>query len=407
MLIAASLLSMAPGSPAYAAGTNHTVAVGKRPAVACHGSTQIFAVFEGHENGAKLTDIFFSHSTDGGANWSSPKDISKTPGDSEHPQIAVEKSGAIDVVWTDGSDPKSPDIYFSRSTDGGQTWTASMDISHTPGVSTEPALAIGQNDSIHVVWSDTSKGEKNRDIYYVCSKDGGKTWAKDPLLPAVDISNTSGISSEPTIAVGSEGIVHVAWADTTSGEAHPDIYYARYENGSWSKAIDVSKSVNISTHPTIACEKEKVFLAWSDNSRKVQAPDIWLDLGGKSGKFSKPINISNTPGVSSDPIATAFNGQFALVWSDTSTGSKTPCIYTRISPDAGGDFTSVINVSNTHDAAKHPHATIAGGKMFVIWEDVAGDQSTIKLTSMDLKGLATGPALDVDPSIRGVSGNMH
>jgi hypothetical protein len=266
-------------------------------------------------------------------------------------------------------------------------------------------VATGPDNSIHVLWSDTSKGEKNRDIYYCCSRDGGKTFAKDPLLPAVDVSNTPGNSSEPAIAVGQDGTVHAAWLDSTPGDTHPDIFYAQNVTGKWTNVTNVSHSPRVSDHPTLACgAKGKIFLAWADNSKKLTAPDIWCVISRTEEHFSKsrPLNISNTPGVSTEPaMATGEMGRLAIVWADTTTGEKSPDIFGRVSLDGGAEFTNVLDLSRTPGVSKHPHVTITDSKMFVVWEDVnvEGTKSTIKVNAMDIKDVPTGPIQEVDPAI--------
>jgi BNR repeat-like domain len=391
----------------------HDVAMGKSPAIASDSKGILHAAFEASENGKRVTDIFYTESSDKGKSWTTPIDVSKTPGISSHPDIAVEKNGAIDIVWTDTTPaPKSPDIFFVRSVDSGKTWTQSVDISNTPGMSTEPVVATSDNDCIHVVWSDTSKGEQNQDIYYTSSSDGGKKWGENPRLPAVDISNTPGVSSEPSIAAAADGAIHVAWVDTTPGRSHPDIFYAQHVHGTWSKALDISNSLRVSTHPGIAYGKGKTFLCWSDNSRKENAPDIWCDVASKNGKFAKPINISSTPGVSSQPATAANeNGRVGMVWSDTTTGVTTPHIFARVSLDSCEDFSSVLDLSEIAGASVHPDVTIAGDRMVVIWETTDGEKNSgehfLKATSLDVGGIATGPATMVDPTIHAPTGNMH
>ena len=385
----------------------YDIATGTSPAIASDGQGHLHVAFEGKELDKSVVDIFYAESSDDGKTWTSPKDVSGTPGNSSHPDIAVERDGGIDVVWADTtSGETSPDIYFSRSADGGKTWTQAADISNTPGASTEPAVAISPDNSIHVIWSDTSKGDKNRDIYYASSTDGGKTWAKDPLLPATDISNTPGNSSEPTIAIGQGGMVNAAWLDSTPGESHPDVFYTQNVEGKWTNMTNVSHSPRISSHPALACGggKGKVFLVWSDNSRKEKAADIWCRISHTDDHFSKgqPINISSTPGLSTEPaIATGEKGRVAIVWADSSSGEKSPDIFARVSLDGGGDFSNVMDLSNTPGVSKHPDVTIAGSKMFVVWEDinVEGTKSTCKVTALDIKDLGTGPAQDVDPVI--------
>jgi hypothetical protein len=384
------------------------VAKGSRPAIATDGSSRLYAVFEGYDGDKKGTDIFCSTSIDCGVSWSSRQNISKMQSASECAAVAVEKSGAIDVVWSsNGADLKSSDIFFARSTDGAKTWSEPINISNTPGPSVEPAIAIGPDDSIHVAFTDTSTADYNKDILYVCSKNGETQSSKVAFLPPVDVSNTLGASTCPDLIVTPEGIVHAVWVDTTSGATHPDIYSARLERGSWSQPFDVSRSARVSTHPSLAYDKGRVFLAWSDNSRKETAADIWVDLGSRRGKFDKPINISDTPGWSNEPRAAANKGQLVVVWTDTSTGTLTPSIYARVTPDVGQDFTSVMNMSQRQGMSKHPSVTIAGGKMIVLWEEIVGDDSTIEVTTLKLKDLPTGPPLAVDPTLHGVAGNMH
>jgi photosystem II stability/assembly factor-like uncharacterized protein len=404
----ASLCLVSLSLPAWSSSelSIYPIATGNSPAIASDRAGHLHVAFEGREPDKNVVDIFYSESSDDGKTWTSPKDVSATPGNSSHPDITVEKGGAIDVVWTDTTaGVKTPDIYFSRSTDGGQTWTRAADISNTPGASIEPTVAAGPDNAIHVGWSETSKGEENSEIYYLSSLDGGKTWAKDPLLPAVNISNTPDKSTEPAIAVGADGAVHAAWLDSSPGETHPDIYCAQNLVGSWSQPINVSHSPRSSSHPVLACgSKDRVFLAWSDNSRKEKAADIWCAIFRSQSNLAnaKPVNISGSSGVSSEPaIATGEKGLVAIVWTDTTSGESHPDIFARVSNDGGSDFTNVTDLSNTRGVSKHPDVTIAGGNMFVVWEDVnvEGTRSTIKVISMNVKNISTGPAQDVDPTI--------
>ncbi len=382
---------------------------GYSPKIAADVDGTLYVVFEEFQKGSRQ-DVFCLQSSNNGLSWTAPVNISHTSGVSAHPDVSVENNGAVDVVWTDTrAGEKTPDIFFARSEDKGKTWTHPVDISNTPGMSSDPAVAVGQDNSIHVVWTDTSKGEKNKDIYYTWSTDGGKKWAKDPLLPAEDISNSPGTSTEPAIAVDQDGIVHAVWLDSSVGETHPDIFYVSRDNGVWCKPINVSHSPRMSDHPTIGCgAKGKVYVSWLDYSQKPTAPDIWCAIGDKRGEFEKPINISNTPGVSGEPtLAANASGVVAFVWADTSKTFSRPDIFARISNDSANDFTTVMDISNTPDISRHPDVVIAGKNMVVIWEDVERNFSALKMTSMSLDNLATGPATQVDPTIQGESSNSR
>ena len=390
--------------------TVSNVAPGERPRISKDAKGTLHVVFESKGQGANNQEVFYTQSSDGGHVWTSPVNVSNSPVATSHPDVAIESGGAIDVVWSDTkAGEKSPDIFFACSNDKGKTWSTPVDISNTPGLSSDPALAVGPDDVIHVVWTDTSKGEKNKDIYYVSSSDHGKTWAKDPLLPAEDISNTPGASTEPAIAVDTSSVPHAVWLDASVGETHPDIFYVRKENGTWTKPTNVSHSPRMSDHPSVGCGADgKVYVTWLDYSQKPTAPDIWCAMCGKTGHFEKPINISNTPGVSGEPVVTSDStGRVAFVWTDTSKTFKKSDIFSRISNDGGNDFTTVMDLSNTPGVSKHPDVVISDNKIFVIWEEVEAGKSLLKIASLGMDNLATGPATEVNPTIRGKTGNSR
>ena len=70
-------------------------------------------------------DVFFSGSTDGGANFSASTNLSANPGISVVAQTAVDDQGNINVVWGNCGIGNC-DAFFSRSTDGGQSFSAPL-----------------------------------------------------------------------------------------------------------------------------------------------------------------------------------------------------------------------------------------------------------------------------------------
>jgi BNR repeat-containing family member len=394
LLMTLSLFISLPACAATSAGI-HDVAPGHNPTLAADKNGHLYAAFEAKEPGSAVIDIFVTESSDGAKTWTAPVDVSKTPGNSTDPAIAIDTNGAIDVAWKDTtSGEKSPDIFFARSTDGGKGWSKAVDVSHTAGVSSDPALATGPDNSIHMVWTDTTSGETHPDIYYGVSTDSGKNWSK-----AKDISNTPGVSSDPTIAVSADGAVHVAWKDTSSGPTNPDIYYTWKSTGSWNKPIDVSNSPRVSNHPSLACSKSKVFLSWTDNSQKEQSPDVWCAVSNRPGNFSKPLNLSNTPGESSQARITADSaGRVAAVWSDTSSGVDHPDIYATVSSDNLKTDSTAMDLTNTLGVSKHPNVALTSDSIVVVWEEIEGSKSTVKAVSKELKGIPAKAPIVVDDS---------
>jgi BNR repeat-containing family member len=378
-LLGAFALSMSIAMATKPVDPVHNVAEGIAATI-CSDGKELHTTFLSGANGSS---IFYSGSKDDGASWFPATKVRQA--DCSHQSAIVDKNGAIDVVWSEGD--SNPDIYFSRSTDHAKTWSTPKDISNTPGDSREPSLAEGPDGTLHIVWSDTSTGEKNRDIYYSFSKDNGKTWGKDVLLPADNISKTKGYSSDGVIGVDKDGVVHVAWCDTSSGAEKPDIYYVQKKADTWSKATDISNTPGVSSDPSIATDAAgKTYIAWADTSEKENTPDIFFATIDSDGNASKASNISKTEGISSEPsLAASGNGEIAIVWSDTSSGMTNPDIFATSSKDGGAHFTKSTDVSNTDGISKYPQVAIAENKLHVVWEEMKGNKSTVRETSQPIK----------------------
>src|SRR5213593_339584 len=77
--------------------------------------------------------------------FSTPKNISNNTGNSIFPQTAVDPAGNINVVWIDnvvGGTPPLGDIFFSRSTDGGATFSTPKALSTAPALTSPPQVAL-------------------------------------------------------------------------------------------------------------------------------------------------------------------------------------------------------------------------------------------------------------------------
>ncbi len=86
--------------------------------------------------GADPLDVMFSRSTDGGLSWSAPLRVNDDPAGNNAWQwfgtMSVAPSGRIDVIWNDTrADPTTTfsELYYSYSTNGGVTWSTNIPIS--------------------------------------------------------------------------------------------------------------------------------------------------------------------------------------------------------------------------------------------------------------------------------------
>ena len=134
-----------------------------------------------------------SRSTDGGDTWSPPVlianiSVSGIPGSRTGdglPSAAVDpRNGALYVVWQDDRfSPGIDQVVLSRSTDGGQTWSAPKLASDGPrnAANFTPAVAVSPDGVVGVAYYSFRNDPSRHvlvDEYLAISRDGGKKFAK-------------------------------------------------------------------------------------------------------------------------------------------------------------------------------------------------------------------------------------
>jgi len=171
----------------------------------------VFFAWAGYEGsgGAKAkVNLYVSQSIDGGSTWTTKLiDVSASPPDCSaflcgwaflgaQMVMTSDTSGNIYLLWNAGSTAKGPErIYFAKSTDGGNTYTAKADVS-TASAGTHhnfPAIAAAGNGDVRISWMDARAANGGMDkwnVYYRSSTNGGNTWSNE-----VDLSTfVSGFS---------------------------------------------------------------------------------------------------------------------------------------------------------------------------------------------------------------------
>ena len=104
-------------------------------------------------------DILFSRSTDGGATWSPPAVANNNAEDDSQwdylPQIATDRNGLWAIVWRSSEDLNGiggdADILWARSMDGGMTWNGPAPLNTNAG-DDSPRLGTDGNGYWMTVW---------------------------------------------------------------------------------------------------------------------------------------------------------------------------------------------------------------------------------------------------------------
>lgn len=131
----------------------------------------------------------------------------------------------VGYLERDGPNQALFPVAFSRSLDGGLTWSSPVKVNDDTSGRDQwmPALGVDGSDNLHLAWMDNRTGNYN--VFYSTSKDG-RRWSKN--LKVTD-AETPGTMVRPGdymgLTVDSLGTVFLAWTDGRSGNY--DIYFAR------------------------------------------------------------------------------------------------------------------------------------------------------------------------------------
>jgi hypothetical protein len=184
--------------------------------------------------------LVLSHS-DNGFNFSTPLTIAGS--DSGFPTPAVGPNGQLYIVYVQWEANGDASLQLRASYDGGVTFGAPSYVAYYSGIpwklsNTEirilsiPYVAVDPiRGTIYVVWAQYYPSINRSAIVISLSKDGGRTWS-----PTQRVSDNVSGNDEffPAVAVGHDGVVHIAWLDRRNdpGNTAFDVYYARsLDNG--------------------------------------------------------------------------------------------------------------------------------------------------------------------------------
>jgi len=319
--------------------------------------------------------ITVSRSTDGGATWSDPvlaTDRTNPVDFNDKIDLWVDAganspfAGNVYVSWTlfQGGPGRAAPIVFSRSTDGGRTFSPAHQLTpahnnNSIGGRQGSAIRTGPNGEVYVFFESGTEinGTKTDAQMFVKSTDGGQTFSRQAVASTVaDIpSPLPGSSfrndSFPSVGVDQKsGKVYVAWADFRNGRGQVMLTVSSNGGGTWTPAatvLDVAGRSAFFPGVAVSPDGSKVTVAAQalDAKPAGTAPgagvvhyDSYLAESVGGGAFSTPplklSSASSDPdGSSTNSLGAQFQGDYNTLISDnahawfiwTDARGATPC----------------------------------------------------------------------------------
>jgi len=335
------------------------------PATATDSSGNIWAVWHAGPTGGR--DIYIAKLTAGATSFGAGVQITTDAADQWNPAVAVGTDDKLYVVWQDNR-RGDWDIYGSTSTSG-TAWSDQQRITDSNDNQTNPAIAVDRQspNRAHVVWQDDRAG--NQDIYVATSSNAFVT------NTVTRITSNTADQTAPAVAVSSSNTVYVLWMDARNSSS--DIYGAA--GSSWRNVPVVTKAADQSS-PAIAAESagSVLHILWVDQTSGNS--DIYY--ASSNGLPRSPLTgtnlIDDTSGAEQTSPGIAVTGSagsglkvFAC-WLDkrnVAGGNADTDIYI-VQTDSGHGTNVLVGDGRSNSAQSEPAMGIDQyGYPYVVWTD--------------------------------------
>ena len=366
----------------------------------------------------KNYDIYIKKSTDGGLTFSKEINLSKNPGFSEHPQIAISENNVY-VAWIDASSSsssttiKNQEILFRKSIDGGNTFDKIINLSNSSNADSYNQEITAAGNNIYVVWQDTTQptadvdtsssgdgvnadnnsdrssisSKENSSILFRASTDDGNTFKKIKSL------SNNAFKSYPKIAAF-ENSAYVVWnvgiigdsnrGDNNANNINTGIFFTKsFDSGnSFSDTIKLNSKRNSIGESQIAAYGNNVYVVWGGNPDEKVVGDIFFVKSTDNGnRFAKAVSLGEENSLNVEIISGGNNNVYIAWQALLSADNVCPScllkpddneeILFKKSSDNGATFTNINeNISKNEGISECTSIAVSeNNNVYVAWED--------------------------------------
>ncbi len=228
------------------------------------------------------SDIFYRRSSDGGNTWSSPLNLSHSEPGSKRIGLVIDDHGVLHAFWEEGGDRYRADAHIgvahTLSRDGGVSWTTPTLFTFSGGVPRQPVVGYDGRGQTMIVWRTVNAGDGADRVYYQISTDG-LSWSPPRAIPNVWARGAAAQFDTYTMATDSNGTLHFAGVLRRSPDGPPGLFHLEWDGKQWSSPEPIMVGNGYPEYPQLALEDGNVLhVVWAVRETPEYTPqrvDVW------------------------------------------------------------------------------------------------------------------------------------
>ncbi|CAB4896507.1 MAG: hypothetical protein F2808_03650 [Actinobacteria bacterium] len=299
-------------------------------------------------------DIVQSSTSLNGGPWSTPVDVSAPGGDASFPQVTVDSTGRAIAIWQRNNG--TTDIVQSSTSLNGGPWSTPVDVTASPGFAAAPQVTVDSTGRAIAVWV-LANGP--RYIIQSSTSLNGGAWTAP-----VDVSSPVADAGLPQVTVDATGLATAVWQrailldlNDCSGICNNIIQSSTSLNGGpWSPPVDLSSPDSNAGQAQVTVDSTgRATAVWDRSNGGQQIVESSSSVN--AGEWSAPVVLSSSSGgasnaqVSADPTGHAvavwvgFDGIGSLIQSSSTYGTAEPGSDQGASTDTDVDVGLLVGVA--------------------------------------------------------------
>lgn len=270
--------------------------------------------------------------------WSRPQEISPDGQSSWFPDLAVDVTGRVHLVWSAGK-AGYDQVYYTASDDG-VAWGPINDIAARPQTAgsevTRPSVLIGEDGLFHLSYRDTRVYYAHAPVQQAFSV---AQWSSADQVSQADAGYFSRLAQDEG------GRLHLVLTENVPTEDCPICFHVFYrwsdDNGdTWSRPQDIAPLPTGSAKPQLLVDADQnIHVVWESGrggtygQLEGQTEVMYAGSWNRGATWGEPVKLAPRNGSMSKNIALASDpqGNLVVAW------LRTPAdrIYFQVSKDAG------------------------------------------------------------------------